>query len=123
MCSLTWRATTARPSEEVIPRYLLGGAGDANIVLVQEETCSAEHRVERKVRDAIASANASKGKNELRKVWGLTLFHSDDVPYASDLSDLPDGFTPFKNKVGPGGCCSPRHPTHFDHSFLELITP
>ena len=32
-------------------------------------------------------------------MWGSTLFHKDDVPYAADMSDLPDGFTPFRNKV------------------------
>ena len=78
--------------------------------------------MERKVRDAIATNGADKSKksvNELRTVWGCTLFHREDVPYAADMSDLPDGFTPFKNKVRPGGCCSPRHPTHFEPSSLE----
>ena len=50
---------------------------------------------------AVTKALKSGGnkQNKLQKIWGCTLYHREDVPYAPDLSDLPDGFTPFRNKV------------------------
>ena len=62
----------------------------------QEETSSEEHRVERNVKSAIKNTNKN---NKLQTVWGSTMYHKDDVPFALDMSDLPDGFTPFRNKV------------------------
>ena len=50
---------------------------------------------------AVSAALRKDGnkQNKLIKIWGSTLYHRDDLPYADDLSDLPDGFTPFRNKV------------------------
>ena len=50
---------------------------------------------------AVSAALKKDGnkQNKLIKIWGSTLYHRDDLPYADDLSDLPDGFTPFRNKV------------------------
>ncbi len=52
------------------------------------------------------------GKLELH--WGPTLFHLDDLPFREGLTDMPDVFTPFKQKVGggqaggwPGACGHP----------------
>jgi len=36
--------------------------------------------------------------------------------YGFDGGMLPGGR---RERVGPGGCCSPRHPTHFEPSSLE----
>ena len=41
---------------------------------------------------------ALKGKGQLQIVWDSTLYHKDDLPF-SDLNDMPDVFTPFRNKV------------------------
>lgn len=48
---------------------------------------------------AVKRAIKKAGDNKLQTVWGSTLYHRDDVPYAPDMSDLPDGFTPFRNKA------------------------
>ena len=55
---------------------------------------------------AVTKALKSGGnkQNKLQKIWGCTLYHREDVPYAPDLSDLPDGFTPFRNKVESKSC-------------------
>ena len=48
----------------------------------------------------VTSAVKSAGNlNRLDKIWGSTLYHKDDLPFRSDASDLPDVFTPFRNKV------------------------
>jgi deoxyribodipyrimidine photo-lyase len=45
-----------------------------------------------------SAVGAAGGKLELH--WGSTLYHLDDLPFKSaDLQDLPDVFTPFKQKV------------------------
>jgi hypothetical protein len=58
-----------------------------------EETAYEETRVDAKVRAAIS------GRGKLETMWGHTLYHIDDLPFTGNLSDLPDVFTPFKNKV------------------------
>lgn len=56
--------------------------------------------MDRSVASAVATASGgSDKKNGLTKIWGSTLYHRDDIPYDVSLSDLPDGFTPFRNKV------------------------
>jgi len=32
-------------------------------------------------------------------VWGYSLYHASDLPFRKDLRDLPDTFTPFKDRV------------------------
>jgi deoxyribodipyrimidine photolyase len=66
---------------------------DANTVLTMEETTSEELAVDAKVRAAISS------RGRLKTFWGHTMFHIDDLPYASDLSDLPDTFTPCRKTI------------------------
>jgi len=65
-------------------------------IRAQEEVCSEELRVDAKVVSAVKSAG---NLNRLDKIWGSTLYHKDDLPFRSDASDLPDVFTPFRNKV------------------------
>ncbi len=38
-------------------------------------------------------------QGRLQTVWGNTLYEKDDLPFSPDMSDLPDVFTPFRNKV------------------------
>jgi deoxyribodipyrimidine photo-lyase len=71
---------------------LLGGE-QGNVVLTMTEVTSEEVRIDRQVRDAVS------GKAKLRKEWGHTLYHIEDLPFAEGLSDMEDVFTPFKNKV------------------------
>ena len=49
---------------------------------------------------AIASAvKIANPKNAMRTVWNSTMYHVDDIPFNADASDVPNGFTPFRNKV------------------------
>ena len=67
--------------------------GQQALVLAQTEVTSEEAEVDAGVRARLG------GRGQLRLLWGNTLFHADDVPYAPDMADLPDVFTPFRNKV------------------------
>lgn len=59
-------------------------------VVFQDEVCTEERAIEFKV---------SKIFGSKEKVWGSTLYELDEIPYDEDLHDLPDSFTPFRNKV------------------------
>lgn len=39
-------------------------------------------------------------QGRLHLVWGNTLYDKDQLPFRPDMSDLPDVFTPFRNKAG-----------------------
>jgi deoxyribodipyrimidine photo-lyase len=56
----------------------------------QDEVCPEEQAVEFKVKKLFGSTEA---------VWGSTLYDLKDIPYAEGLADMPDTFTPFRNKV------------------------
>ncbi|KAI3426359.1 hypothetical protein D9Q98_008731 [Chlorella vulgaris] len=80
--------------EEVLPGLMTErGSGGKTCVLAQSEVTSEELAIERRVKAAVGGAG---GKLEL--LWGNTLFHLDDLPFREDLRDLPDVFTPFKQK-------------------------
>jgi deoxyribodipyrimidine photolyase len=79
--------------EAVIASALEGCAEGANLVLTQQEVTSEETGVDAAVRRAI------KGKAQLTPLWGPSLYHFDDLPYAQGLGDMPSVFTPFREKV------------------------
>ena len=64
-------------------------------------TCQHEvAREEETVAAAVQKMLKRHHKNaSLEKVWGSTMYHIDDLPYNKDLSNMPDTFTPFRNKV------------------------
>lgn len=65
-------------------------------MLTQAEVTSEEQDVDAAVQRAV------RGKGgRLQLLWGNTLFHRDDLPFAPDMADLPDVFTPFRNKACP----------------------
>lgn len=70
-------------------------------VFCQEEPCSEEQEVVRNVQEALARRCGGRPKKDLLEtVWGSTLYQLDDLPYNQDgMTDLPDTFTPFRNKV------------------------
>ena len=76
-----------------MPRAGLLSDSGKDVVVTAEEVTYEEQRVDAKVRSAIS------GKAKLQQVWSNTLYHIEDLPFSNDLSDLPDVFTPFKNKV------------------------
>lgn len=89
-------------SRDVIAELTLTGANDRTIILTQTEVTSEETEmdvaVERATRERARGGGASA---TMERHWGSTLYHIDDVPFdvTSGLSDLPDVFTPFRNKV------------------------
>ena len=62
-------------------------------MLSQSEVTSEETAVDEGVRATLGT------RGRLQLLWGNTLFHFDDAPFEADMSDLPDVFTPFRNKV------------------------
>ena len=73
---------------------LVGERGTS--VLAQREVTSEEILVESRVRQALESRS---DRAELELLWGATLYHRADLPFSRNLKDLPDVFTPFRNKV------------------------
>eukprot|EP00980_Cylindrotheca_fusiformis_P012627 scaffold3084_cov144-Cylindrotheca_fusiformis.AAC.75 len=59
-------------------------------IVYQEEVCTEERAIE-------FSVNKVFETKEI--VWGSTMYELDELPYDRSLSDLPDTFTPFRNKV------------------------
>jgi len=59
-------------------------------VVYQDEVCSEEKAVEFKVQKLFDASES---------VWGSTLYDLKDLPYSEGLHDMPDTFTPFRNKV------------------------
>lgn len=79
--------------EEVLPPLALGGR-----VLAQAEVTSQEIQAENCVSRALKRQQEKKGCLEL--YWGSTLFHKDDLPFSQEngLADMPNVFTPFRQK-------------------------
>ena len=48
--------------------------------------------------DCLQVRNALKGQGKLELHWENTLYHYDDLPFEG-MVDMPDVFSPFKNKV------------------------
>jgi deoxyribodipyrimidine photo-lyase len=68
---------------------------DVNIVC-QEEVVKEEKDSAKKVRSVLRK-HFPKGK--LLEIWGSTMYDLQGMPYDEGLGDMPDGFTPFRNKV------------------------
>lgn len=64
-------------------------------IIFQTETAYEEKTVER----AVEMISTSKGAGIVKLQSDATLYHRDDIPFAKDLKDMPDTFTPFKEKV------------------------
>ena len=61
-------------------------------VIAHAEITKEELDVEAGVRKVLGE------KGRLQLVWGNTLYEKDQLP-VRDMSDIPDVFTPFRNKV------------------------
>ena len=44
-----------------------------------------------------------QGRAQLQALWGPSLYHLGDLPFAQDLADMPNVFTPFREKVEKKG--------------------
>mmetsp|Transcript_6941 Transcript_6941/g.10578 ORF Transcript_6941/g.10578 Transcript_6941/m.10578 type:complete len:540 (-) Transcript_6941:153-1772(-) len=68
-------------------------AGEDSIVICQEEVTSEELNI-----DKLVSNELSKKRNcKLIKVWGPSLYHPDDLPFAMEA--LPEPFTVMRNQI------------------------
>jgi deoxyribodipyrimidine photo-lyase len=72
-----------------------------SIVLCQHEEAWEELQVQNALEKNLQKIGC--GLNTFR---GSTLIHRDDLPFSKNLGDMPDGFTPFKQKVEK--LCEPR---------------
>jgi deoxyribodipyrimidine photo-lyase len=68
---------------------------DVNIVC-QEEVVKEERDTAERVRDVLRK-RFPKGK--LLQIWGSTMYELQGMPYDEGMRNMPDGFTPFRNKV------------------------
>ena len=78
----------------VAPRGDDGSPTASTTLLCQQQCTSEELAVDRALRSALPA-----GVAQFKPLWSGTLYEKSELPYSSDLSDLPDGFTPFRNKV------------------------
>jgi len=67
-------------------------------IICQEEVLKEERDAVKAVRSVMKNSNP-KAKLKLETIWGSTMYDLDDLPFDSNLSDLPKSFTPFRNKV------------------------
>ena len=77
--------------ESILPS-LMKGNDTITIILAQEEVTYEEMCVDKAVRNAVKNYGG-----QLELIWGATMYHRSDLPFKSDLSDMPDVFTPFKD--------------------------
>jgi len=87
----------AKP-EVWIPRLAETGLGadDAVVVVVAQGVTPEEQREESAVAAALAALRVS---GSLARVWGLSLYHVEDLPYRSIRQDFPMVFAPFGRAV------------------------
>ncbi|CAI5481056.1 unnamed protein product [Closterium sp. Yama58-4] len=102
------------PPETVLP--VLVAALNAHLVVAQAETTDEELRVERNLKHALnnvtitratggpttaqerlAADTANGRRPKLDLIWGLTMYHVDDLPFAP--AALPDIYTQFRKAV------------------------
>jgi len=98
------------PPEDIIPPLAAGGC-----VLAQAEVTSEERGAESAVRRGLKRI----GDGRLELHWGSTLYHLDDLPFHTGVRDMPDVFTPFKQKCEMGSTVRRCLPT-VAHSALPL---
>uniref|UniRef100_A0A7S4VFR4 Cryptochrome DASH n=1 Tax=Alexandrium monilatum TaxID=311494 RepID=A0A7S4VFR4_9DINO len=93
--------------EDVVPALLPAGS----ILLTQQEVTSEELKVDDRVRASLLDCV------QWEYCWGSTLFHREDLPFRSDLGDMPDAYTRFKNSVEPELACPVNEvPPSFDEA-------
>lgn len=77
--------------EEVIPQFIQ----PSDVVFVQAEIATEERNAEKRVEKALKE----RGSHLRRLTHDATLYRLTDLPYKPNLSDLPDTFTPFKERA------------------------
>jgi len=94
--------------DDLLQKYGNGGAGSGADDVTVSIVCQEE--VVQEERDAVQSVQAVLNKhkpqqqqqdnvNKLHTIWGSTMYDLKDLPFGQGLADMPDVFTPFRNKV------------------------
>lgn len=65
-------------------------------IVCQEEVLQEERAVAKSVQSALKRIRPSA---KLEQIWGSTMYELKDLPFEENLSDMPDVYTPFRNKV------------------------
>ena len=81
--------------ENIIPK-LTSNVKNASVIVMKEVTYE-EIRVENKVEKKLTQTGS--GINFTKVVGGCCLYHPDDLPFDEALTNMPDVFTPYKDKV------------------------
>lgn len=87
--------THGKPAE-VFDRILCELKGRDVDIVVQDEVLKEERDAVKSVKDVLKK-HCQKGN--LHAIWGSTMYDIEDLPFNADLQDMPDVFTPFRNKV------------------------
>lgn len=77
-----------RPEKE-LPKII--GSSKSSMVLTEQQVTDEELAVNKDVKRALPQ------DSQFLEFWGYSLYHLDDLPYKK-ISDMPDTFTPFKEK-------------------------
>lgn len=85
----------------------------------QGEATSEEVSVELAVQRSLKSAQHKLH----RVVGGCSLYHPEDIPFSADLKDMPDTFTPFKEKVERRSAVRPESPTIRNGDLPNTLPP
>mmetsp|Transcript_18113 Transcript_18113/g.49412 ORF Transcript_18113/g.49412 Transcript_18113/m.49412 type:complete len:612 (-) Transcript_18113:46-1881(-) len=62
-------------------------------IVCQEEVLKEEKQVVKAMNRVLPP------RSKVETVWGSTMYELNDLPFAEDLGDMPNTFTPFRNKV------------------------
>ena len=86
--------------EELLPALVQPPEAGPTTFVCQEQVTAEEIAVDAALTRALKRAHPQDAP-ALRKMWSGTLYDDVDVKtaFGADLSGLPDGFTPFRNKV------------------------
>jgi len=82
--------STEKPEEFFAKLLKDANSKNPSKLVYQEEVCSEEQTVAKKVEKLFETSEA---------IWGSTMYDLKDLPYSPGLEDLPNTFTPFRTKV------------------------
>jgi len=78
-----------RPEKE-LPKLVAGC--QSSVVLTEQQVTDEELTLNKDVKKALPR------DSQFLDIWGYSLYHLEDLPFKPNLSDMPDTFTPFKEK-------------------------
>jgi deoxyribodipyrimidine photo-lyase len=96
---LVAHGTPATVLDEMI-QTLAASPHDTVQIVCQDEVVQEERDAVQAVQAALKKRKpGNKGNSALHTIWGSTMYNLSDLPFTDGLTDMPDVFTPFRNKV------------------------